>query len=287
MMRSIKALVRLTKPGIPLLITMSTITGFVLASGGPMDGLLPTAAGIFLLASGAASLNQYQDRQIDALMERTKRRPVASGEIASRTALVFSLLLICSGGAVLYTRSSVPALIIGFTAMVLYNGVYTYHKRKSAFAFLPGAVIGALPPVAGWTAAGGFIGDSRIIAIAAFLFIWQVPHFLIILLRYQDDYGKAGLPLITDVFTVRQLKHILSLWIIATAVSSLILPLFVPLTSRVIIICLFAAALWLTHDAAKFLKSEDQSPVFRKAFLEINAYALLVLLLLSIDSILG
>ncbi|MFQ6104417.1 MAG: protoheme IX farnesyltransferase [Candidatus Glassbacteria bacterium] len=284
-MQPLKFFLQLTKVRIGLLITLSTVTGFVIASSGSTEGMAGVAVGMFLLSCGSVALNQYQDREIDMLMERTRRRPIAAGVIGPGDALIISIMLILSGCAVLFFCTNTTVLLLGLSALFMYNLFYTYLKRKNAFSFLPGAVIGALPPAAGWSAGGGSLYDPSILALSFFLFIWQIPHFLLILLRYRDEYEKAGLPVVTEVFSVAQLRRILSIWILATVVTSLSLPVYLAVSSRFILLCLVAAALWLAFETAFFLKDKGKSPSLRTTILEVNVYALLVLLLLSIDAL--
>jgi protoheme IX farnesyltransferase len=283
--RALRIYLTLTKVGIPLLVTMSCLTGVLLAGGD--GGGFAAVAGIYLLASGAAALNQVQDRDIDRLMERTKRRPIPSGALGAREAFVIAACLIASGLAVLLLGTHTLPFLLALLALVWYNVVYTYGKRKSAFIFLPGGLIGAIPPLVGYTAAGGDIGNPQILTLSAFLFIWQVPHFLLILLRHRRDYEKAGLPLITDRFSREKIGRILSVWIVLTALAPLIPVLLGIIRSMPANIALFVAALYLVWDAARRTGKERDTSLLRKTFMEVNSFALLVLIVLSLDTLLA
>ncbi len=284
-MRTLRDILKLTKIGIPLLVTASTAMGYLTATGGSAKGILVPLLGIFLLAAGSAALNQYQDRHLDALMTRTRNRPVAAGRIGGKAAGLIAGCLILAGSTALFF-SGLPAFLPALSALVLYNLFYTYLKRASSFTFLPGALIGAIPPVVGWTAAGGGITDPRAIAVALFLFLWQVPHFLIVLLRHEADYRRAGLPVITDLLSQRQIRRILIVWITATAVSALILVLYLPFHSSLLFVCLLAGAVWLGGDALRQIGRSPEQDSYRRAFVEINAFALLVFVLFSLNTLL-
>jgi len=238
-------------------------------------------AGVFLLACGAGALNQAQEGDIDALMKRTQRRPIPSGRIRAREAALVALALIAAGSALLAV--STTAMLLGLVTIVWYNGVYTPLKRVSAFAAIPGGVVGAIPPVIGWVTAGGAATDPRIIAVAFFFFVWQVPHFWLLLLRIGGEYERAGLPTLTRVFTRPQFARIIYVWMIATAVACISMPLFgvssAVWTQAGLIIC----SLWLGWHATQMVRTNGD----RLAFHHINLYALFVISLLSLSGLVG
>jgi protoheme IX farnesyltransferase len=285
MTRALRIYLNLTKVGIPVLVTLSCVTGFLLAGGDFRRGGLAATAGIYLLASGAAALNQYQDREIDRLMERTKRRPIPSGALRSRDALWIALALIAAGLGILFFGTNALSFFLGLLALAWYNLFYTYGKRKSAFIFFPGGLIGAIPPMVGYSAAGGRIDDPHILALSAFLFIWQVPHFLLILLRHKRDYERAGLPLITNRFSTQKMRRIVSVWIVLTALAPLLPSLFGLVRSPLANFLLFAAALYLVWDATRRAGKEGDTSFLKTTFIKVNAFALLVLLVLSLDKL--
>src|SRR5262249_55606588 len=130
-------------------------------------GLLTSCLGVLFLAMGSAALNQWQERTLDARMERTRRRPIPSGAMSPADALAVVAVL-AGAGVFLLLRSSALAAALGLAAMAWYNGVYTFLKRVTAFAAVPGALIGALPPAIGWTAAGGSPLDRPVLALCFF-----------------------------------------------------------------------------------------------------------------------
>jgi len=167
-----------------------TVEGIV---SGRLAATLLAASGTFLLACAAAALNEVQEKDLDAKMARTAARPLPSGRLSVSFALAFVFVAAVVGAALLAGTGHVAAPLLGMTAMVLYNGVYTPLKRVTPLSVLPGALVGAIPPAIGWTAAGGHPLHASILAFAAFMVLWQVPHFWLLLLRRGPEYVGAGL----------------------------------------------------------------------------------------------
>jgi protoheme IX farnesyltransferase len=273
----------LAKIKLSLLATLSTATGYLLATGKiTIDMLAPTGA-VFLLACGSCALNQYQEREIDRWMERTKSRPIPSGRLKPETALGVSLGLILSGALTLFFGVGDLTLALGLFAVLWYNLIYTPLKQKTAFAAVPGALVGAIPPALGWVAGGGEILDPRIGGVALFFFIWQIPHFWLLLLDASKDYENAGLPSITRFFSTRQIKRIVFIWLLSTGASALTFPSIGLIHFHSVYLFLLVATSWFLWGTFHFLSSCHRVSNFRIAFMKLNAYALAVLLLLSID----
>lgn len=280
-------LLNLGKIKISLLATLSTATGYLLATGKiTIHMLVPTGA-VFLLACGSCALNQYQDREIDQLMERTKSRPIPSGRLNPETALWISMGLILSGSLILFYGTEVPALALGLFAVLWYNLIYTILKHKTAFAAVPGALVGAIPPILGWISGGGSMLDPRILRVALFFFIWQVPHSWLLLLDLSKDYEKAGLPSITQLFSTQQIKRIVFIWLLSTGVAGLSFPSSGPINFHFVYLSLFAATSWLIWNAIEFLRFHPQGTGVRIIFTKLNIYGLFVLFLLSVDRLLS
>jgi protoheme IX farnesyltransferase len=279
-------LLHLGKIKISLLATLSTATGYLLATGKiTIHMLVPTAA-VFLLACGSCALNQYQDRKIDQLMERTKSRPIPSGRLNPEAALWISSGLILSGSLILFYGAENLALALGLFAVFWYNLIYTPLKHKTAFAAVPGALVGAIPPILGWMSGGGSMLDPRIWGVALFFFIWQVPHFWLLLLDFSKDYEKAGLPSITQLFSTQQIKRIIFIWLLSTGASGLFLPSFKLIHVHFVTFFLLFPTFWHIWNTIHFFRSYSQGTNLRTAFTNLNLYAILVLFLLSLDRLL-
>jgi protoheme IX farnesyltransferase len=273
----------LTKVRISLLATLTTATGYLLATGRVTVHLLVPSAAIFLLACGSCAFNQYQERKLDQWMERTKSRPIPSGRLNPETALWISIGLIFSGALILFFGAGALALALGLFAVLWYNLIYTPLKQKTAFAAVPGALVGAIPPALGWVAGGGTLLDPRIGGLALFFFIWQIPHFWLLLLDSSKDYENAGLPSITRFFSTRQIERIVFIWLLSTGASALTFPSLGLVHFRPVCLFLLVATAWFLWGAIHFFSSSPRPSAFRIAFMKLNAYALAVLLLLSVD----
>lgn len=184
----------LTKPRIALLVLITVTVGHLLASAGQWDvsALLHAVLGIGLVAAGSSALNQIVERKTDARMARTANRPVPTGRLSLAEASLFGLA--AGGIGTLYLAVAVNALTaaLAAAALLLYAAVYTPLKRTTSLCTTVGAIPGALPPVLGWTAAGGNL-DHGALALFGILFLWQFPHFLAIGWLHRRDYVQAGL----------------------------------------------------------------------------------------------
>ena len=270
---------------ISLFSSLSAATSFIIARSGPGPEMFPLMLGVFLLACGSSALNQYQERSIDALMPRTRTRPIPSGRISPRGALYFSLALISSGTLTLLLTGSVFAPLLGLAGVMWYNGLYTAMKRKTAFAAVPGALVGTITPAIGWVAGNGSLSDPRLLSLCFFFFMWQVPHFWLLLLDHGKDYEKAGLPSLTGIFAKTQLLRIIFIWIFATAVSCLFISVTGMIRTPAVNYLLFGASLWLIWSGLTLLRRQAGACLAFFTFRRINIYMLFVMALLSIDKL--
>ncbi len=275
----------LGKVRITFFVAFSTAIGYILFAQSITLQMITVSLGVFLLAAASSALNHFQEGDTDALMNRTKSRPIPSGRISKEGTFLFAMILFFAGSAVVYFSSNFTALFLGWIALFWYNIIYTPMKKKNAMAVVPGSVIGAIPPVIGWTAAGGSPFDPTILALALFFFIWQIPHFWLLLLILDKDYQQAGFPTLTMIFSKIQLSRITFVWIAALAISSLLIPLF-DLTSNlatsIILLSFGAALIFMTKDLLAF---KFENKVFKYAFYYVNFYVLLVVLVLSVDKL--
>jgi protoheme IX farnesyltransferase len=281
----IKIFSELIKFRITSLVSFTTGLGYILAADEISFTLFYAIAGIFLLASASSALNHWQERDSDALMDRTKYRPIPSGRIEAITALWLSLGLLVFGSGFLLFTTNFAAFALGIFTFFWYNGVYTPLKRKTAFAIIPGALVGALPPVAGWAAAGGEITDIRIIIIAAYFFIWQIPHFWLLLMLYGSDYEKGGFPTLNSVFETEQLKRITFMWLAGNVMAAMMIPLFLYINYPLSYYLLFAVSVWMIFVSVKFFRSDAQRNEIRNTFAAINFYTLFLITILSFDKL--
>jgi protoheme IX farnesyltransferase len=188
----------LSKARLSFLVLMTTLVGFLLGWRGPMNYavLFATLLGTGLSAAGASALNQWIERDLDALMKRTSDRPLPAGRMHPSDALLFGLLCCGSGVSALALLVNPITALLSFLTIVIYAGLYTPMKRVSELNTLLGAIPGALPPLVGWTAATGGMGLGGWI-LFLILWFWQMPHFLAISWLYKDQYAAAGFKMLS------------------------------------------------------------------------------------------
>jgi heme o synthase len=193
-------LATLTKPGITRMVVFTTAAGFLMAAGAQANllVLVHTLFGAALASAGANALNMWWERETDAAMPRTARRPIPDGRIPARVALTFASSLSVLG--LLHLAVFVNALTVALVAASLlsYVLVYTPLKRRTHHATLIGAIPGSLPTLAGWTATGEPIGAAAL-AITGIVFFWQMPHFYALAWVYREDYGRGGLRMLSVI----------------------------------------------------------------------------------------
>jgi protoheme IX farnesyltransferase len=187
----------LAKPRLNLLVVVSAVAGYVMASGDTRDvwRLIWMTVGTGLVAGGASAFNQVIERGPDALMRRTRLRPMPDGRLVARDAWVFGALLNLAGLAILALGANLLSATVAFVTMALYAVVYTPLKRYSSFSTVIGAIPGALPPVIGWAAALDELSQGAWV-LFGIVFLWQLPHFLAIAWIYREDYARAGFPML-------------------------------------------------------------------------------------------
>jgi protoheme IX farnesyltransferase len=188
----------LSKPKIAALALVTVAVGYFLATTGTWNPvpLWHAVVGISLVAAGSSAFNQYLERLADGRMQRTCNRPLPAGRLMPGEVLLFGI--ICGLAGTLYLACTVNWLTSGLAAMtlLLYSFVYTPLKSKTYLNTVIGAIPGALPPVLGWTAAGGKL-DEGAFTLFAVLFLWQFPHFMAIAWIYREDYARAGMRMLS------------------------------------------------------------------------------------------
>lgn len=234
--------IQLTKPRITWLILMSTGVGFVFGAraGWTWSVLLHTLVGTGLIASGTAALNQWWEREADALMPRTRQRPLPGSRISATGALWFAIGLSVLGFLELWLGAGLLAALLGLFTLSTYLFVYTPLKQRTPHSTTVGAIPGAMPPVIGYAAASGTL-DAQALTLFAILFLWQFPHFYAIAWLYREDYAKAGIKMlpVVDPTGERTARQILFTSLILVPVS--LLPTLLGMTGNLY----FAGALLL------------------------------------------
>lgn len=281
----IKTLLQLGKIKISLPVALTGFLGYYRATGELDLIFLYTFFGILFMSMGSSAFNHIQERGTDLLMKRTEGRPLPAGKISLKGAVLTAVLFSVAGLTLLWMTGSLLAAGIGLFTLGWYNLVYTPLKRITPFAVLPGAIIGALPPLIGWSAGGGALADREIILISFFLFIGQMPHYWLLLMKIGDEFKTAGLPVITEIFSRRQLRNLSFTWIFAAAVTVIIFPAAGIMHNDWIafvmigVIVLFLARITLLTFTGEIMKK------WRKAFVTVNLFYLFIILVLIADKL--
>lgn len=240
---------------------------------------------IFLLALGVCALNQFQERHLDALMPRTQNRPLVTERISEKEAIGIIIGLIGISMLVIYTVLAFKGIAIFALVVLLYNGVYTPMKKINPYAVFPGALLGVIPPVIMWIAAEKSLLDPAFLSLAWFYFIWQMPHFWLLVLVYHKDYKEAGFPTMIEVLGGEGLARITYIWILFTIISALMaVSFFMPKSSIILGLILFHSIFMLYKGVVLLYKDTWRDKrLCRKTFMQLNLYTLVVIGFLVLD----
>ncbi len=271
-----------TKFVLSFAVSLSALFAYILAKGEVgLDMLLATFA-VLLVAMGVSTLNQVQEYKSDAKMERTKNRPIASGRMTPRTGLIIGAVLILLSFALIYSLLGLTGINIFMFAFIWYNAMYTPLKKKSALAVVPGAILGVIPPAIGWLVAGNSLMELEFMALALYFFIWQVPHFWLLVMLFHGDYKDGGYPTAMRLFGQASLQRLTFVWLIFTIQAGIFLVwVYEPYMATK----LFAAlvGIWAFISSFELLKESFELKNARSVFWKINAAFLGIIILLSID----
>lgn len=270
----------LTKLPIALASALTALIGYRLAGSAWGGGCLALAGATLLLAMGAAGLNEIQERAFDAQMERTRHRPLPCGRISLAGAWIGVGVLVAAGLGGLACFGLGPALA-GLLTLVWYNGVYTPMKRRTPWAVLPGALVGAIPPFIGWMAAGRWPFEASVLAFGLLIFLWQVPHFWALVLMYRQDYARGGFPTLDQRLSGRGLARLTFVWILLLASASAMIPVAGLVLSPMGLTLLGLANLILLGGGRELFLDEPREG--RSMFHAVNVYALMVAALLLLE----
>lgn len=278
-MLSIKDFMILTKFNLSFAVTLSAVFSFILVKQSiTLDIILPLL-GVLLLALGVSSLNQYQEYEDDAKMTRTRSRPIASKKITPKEGLFISIYLIFISYITIWFSIGYIGLIIFTSVVFLYNFVYTKTKKRSVYAAVYGAILGVIPPLIGWIAGGGKITDIQFIAIALFYLVWQIPHFWLLILKYHKQYERAGFKTVATTFGIQRLERITFIWLLLTLLCGLFTIMVFPMNSMIIFSLILLLIAYTFYSIFSLRKTHN----YIKAFIDINIYITLLMILLVIN----
>ncbi len=263
------------------------------AAGGRLDfSFLCLAMGFFLVGNSASAFNQWQERGTDALMPRTKHRPLSAAAISPLAGILVVGMFFLLGTVIFWVGMMVGKtgympfwLVLG--SLIMYNAFYTPLKSRSLFSIVPGFINGASPVLIGWTAAGGRLVSPEVWALFIFVSVWQIPHFNMLLFTYRHQYKKANLVVLSNWLNEKQLVNVTYIWILAMGASALLIPMLGTtkgvVTSTLITLMVVALSLF-------FIKLYDMQWKGRRnkrAFGILNAFSGLIMLTVLADALLA
>lgn len=281
----LKLFADLTKFGIVVFSVLAGLAGY--ATGFQNEDsfdwkiFLKVILGIYFLSSGCLALNQVQDAKLDAKMPRTMLRPIPSGKIKPAAAAILAVLFTLVGLQMLF-EVQVVAGWVGLLSVFLYNGPYTlYLKRKWAYAAVPGAIPGALPVTIGYAAANPDIFNSESIYLFLIMFLWQMPHFWVLAIRYKDDYAAGGIPTLPVAKGLDVTLYQIVMYTFAYVGVALAAPLFVHVNWLYILLTL-PLVFKIIQELVRYYKSKGEQR-WLAFFMWLNVSMLIFILIPVID----
>lgn len=257
-----KSLADLSKFGIVIFVWLSTLAGyglgFQIEQTFSITQLLQLLVGIGFLSAGSFALNQYQERDIDARMPRTSKRPIPSGKITPRAALAIAILFLAAGAGLLYALKPLVGHL-GLFTVFLYNVAYTmYWKQKMPMAAVPGAIPGAMPVMIGYAANNSNIFSTECLYAFLIMFFWQMPHYWALAIKFSDDYRNGGVPTLPVAAGANTTLFHMGMYTIAYAALALMSPWFVEARYFYILIVV-PFALKILIEFSKYYRSEARA----------------------------
>jgi protoheme IX farnesyltransferase len=266
-------------------VSLTGFTGFFIYDPQISLRIILVSTGILLLGISASVLNQIQETDLDYRMKRTHNRPLPAQLISVPHAFLFFFLMLAAGTILVYSYGNLKSALIGLFAIIWYNGIYTYAKQITAFAVVPGAITGALPPLIGWVAAGGGLWDKPVILLEFLFFTGQIPHFWLLVLKYGEEYEKAGLPSLTGILSRAQIKRLTFTWVVTSVMAALFLSYFGIIHNVLIIGILLLASVYLVWKFSGLLRPASDNNNLRFYSILFYSYYLLIIILLISDRI--
>ncbi|MBD2813504.1 protoheme IX farnesyltransferase [Xenorhabdus sp. Flor] len=281
----IKQYLQVTKPGIIFGNLISAIGGFLLASKGVIDYPLffATMVGVSLVVASGCVFNNYIDRDIDRIMERTKERVLVKGLIDPKISLIYASVLGIAGIVLLYVAANALAMQLALIGFVVYVGVYSlYMKRKSIYGTLVGSLSGAAPPVIGYCAVTGQFDTGALILLLIFS-LWQMPHSYAIAIFRFKDYQAASIPVLPVIKGISVAKNHITLYILAFMVATLMLAISGYAGYKYLIVAA-AVSIWWLGMALSGYKTTNDHIWARKLFVFSIVAIMSLSVMMSVDS---
>ena len=271
-----------TKFVLSFAVSLSALFAYIMAKGEVGLDMLIATFSVLLVAMGVSALNQVQEYKSDAKMERTKNRPIAAGRMTPRTGLIIGAVLIVLAMILIYNLLGLTGVNIFMFAFIWYNAMYTPLKKKSALAVVPGAILGVIPPAIGWLVAGHTLMELEFIALALYFFIWQVPHFWLLVMLFHGDYKDGGYPTAMRLFGQASLQRLTFVWLVFTIQAGIFLVYVYEVYTPTLVLTI-AVGIWAFISSFELLNEKFKLKNARSVFWKINAAFLGIIILLSID----
>ncbi|WP_340607978.1 heme o synthase [Xenorhabdus bharatensis] len=281
----IKQYLQVTKPGIIFGNLISVIGGFLLASKGVIDYPLffATMVGVSLVVASGCVFNNYIDRDIDRIMERTKERVLVKGLINPKISLIYASVLGIAGMVLLYVAANALAMQLALIGFVIYVGVYSlYMKRNSIYGTLVGSLSGAAPPVIGYCAVTGQFDTGALILLLIFS-LWQMPHSYAIAIFRFKDYQAANIPVLPVIKGISVAKNHITLYILAFMVATLMLTISGYAGYKYLIVAAAVSIWWLGMALSGYKTTNDRAWA-RKLFIFSIVAIMSLSIMMSVDS---
>jgi protoheme IX farnesyltransferase len=257
----------LTKPKVVYLIVFTAMVGMLLAADGavPLDIFVFGLLGIGLAAASGAAINHVVDEHIDRIMERTRNRPLASGEVDQKSALIFALSIGALGIAMLVIFVNLLTAILTFFSLVGYALIYTmYLKRATPQNIVLGGAAGAAPPLLGWTAVTGTV-DTEALLLFLIIFVWTPPHFWALAIRRRKEYAKAGIPMLPVTHGVEFTKIQILLYTVLLVVVTM-MPFIVQMSGLIYLAGAVALGIGFLYYAIRLYRDQQPNAIAMKTF---------------------
>ncbi len=258
---------QLTKPKVVFLIVFTAMVGMLLATDGfvPLDIFVFGLSGIGLAAASGAAINHVVDEHIDKIMERTRHRPLASGELDQRSALIFALSIGTLGILLLVVFVNVLTAVLTFISLVGYALIYTmYLKRATPQNIVLGGAAGAAPPLLGWTAVTGHV-ETEALLLFLIIFIWTPPHFWALAIRRREEYARANIPMLPVTHGVKFTKLQILLYTILLFVVTL-MPFLIQMSGLIYLAGAVSLGLGFLYYAIKLYRAKEPNVIAMKTF---------------------
>jgi len=282
----IKDFIVLTKFVLSFAVSLSALFAYIMAKGEIGADMFVATFAVLLVGMGVSTLNQVQEYKEDALMERTKNRPIASGKWSPRTAIIIAAVLITTSLVIIYDLLGFIGVDLFLFSFLWYNFFYTPLKKKSALAVVPGAILGVIPPAIGWLTAGHSLAEPEFFALGLFYFVWQIPHFWLLVMLHYGDYAGAGYPTAMRLFGKISLQRLTYFWLMLTLMTGYFMVTVFQPKSMVIVGLLILTAILAFISSLQLLNKDFELKHARKVFMQINLAFLGTVILVSIDEFL-